>query len=209
LESESGSHDKTAAESLVLDLRPACEIWHPTWCDDPNRGQRCGARRLVPASDEDTPIELASVKLVATGLNKWFGAGAPPLAKTLAGAFNKHVQTTGVWDGAKKGAYVQEGTDIRSLAAVVISRPNLAFFENDYQGRKTFRAYMTDDDARYNLPVVAKNLCELNRSGGAVALNKLLPSSGNLHVRVGLARAWSDQPGKCTVMVNGVYWWNV
>lgn len=86
------------------------------------------------------------------------------------------------------------------------SRPNLEFFENDYKGEKSLRAYITDQDARYSLPVVAKNLRELYRSKGAAAVNKLLPKSGNLHVRVGLARAWPDQPGKCTVMINGVYW---
>jgi len=164
------------------------------------------ASGLYPHRTEDTPIDLASVKLVSAGSNAWFGAGAPPLAKTLAAAFQNRVQMTGVWNGARKGAYVQEGTQIGSLAAVGISGPNLEFFENDYKGKKSLRAYMTDDDARYSLPVVAKNLRELYRSKGASAVNKLLPKIGNLHVRVGLARAWSGQPGKCTVMINGVYW---
>jgi hypothetical protein len=83
---------------------------------------------------------------------------------------------------------------------------NLEFFENDYKGNKSLRAYMTDSHGRYSLPVVAKNLRELYRSAGAREVNKLLPKSGDLHVRVGLARAWSGQPGKCTVMINGVYW---
>ncbi len=161
---------------------------------------------LYPHRTEDTPIDLGSVQLVSAGPTAWFGAGAPPLAKTLATAFQNNVQTTGVWDGAKKGAYVQEGTQVGSLAAVSISRPNLEFLENDYKGDKSLRAYMTDNDAQYSLPVVAKNLRELYRSKGAAAVNKLLPKSGNLHVRVGLARAWSGQPGKCTVMINGVHW---
>ncbi len=116
------------------------------------------------------------------------------------------MQTTGVWNGTRKGAYVQEGTQIGSLAAVSISVPNLEFFENDYKGEKSLRAYMTDSNTRYSLPVVAKYLRESYRSKGAAPLNKLLPKSGNLHVRVGLARAWAGQPGKCTVMINGVYW---
>ena len=119
------------------------------------------------------------------------GAGAPPLAPTLAAAFQNNVQTTGVWDGARKGAYVQEGTQIGSLAAVKISRGNLEFFEDDFKGTKSLRAYMTDKDARFSLPV-AENLRELYRSKGAAAVNNLLPKSGDLHVRVGLARPGRD-----------------
>ena len=161
---------------------------------------------IYPHSTEDAPIDLASVKVVTSGSNKWFGAGTPPLAPTLAAAFQNQVQTTGVWNGARTAAYVQEGTKVGSLAAVKIDRGNLEFFEGDYKGKKSLRAYLTDKDVRYSLPVVAKNLRELYRSKGVAAVNKLLPRNGDLHVRVGLARAWSGQPGKCTVMVNGVYW---
>jgi hypothetical protein len=161
---------------------------------------------LYPHRTEDTPIDSGTVKLVSAGPKTWFGAGAPPLANSLAAAFRNHVQTTGVWNGARKGAYVQEGIQIGSLAAVSITRPNLEFFENDYKGEKSLRAYIADSDARYSLPVVAKNLRELYRSKGVTAVNKLLPKNGDLHMRVGLARAWSGQPGKCAVMINGVYW---
>jgi hypothetical protein len=159
-----------------------------------------------PHRTEDTPIDPGSIKLVSGGPKAWFGASAPPLAPTLAAAFQNNVQTTGVWNGARKGAYVQEGAQIGSLAAVKINCPHLEFFEDNFKGNKSLRAHMTDNDARYSLPVVAKNLRELYRSSGVAAVNKLLPKSGNLHVRVGLARAWSGQPGKCTVMINGVYW---
>jgi hypothetical protein len=161
---------------------------------------------VYPHLTEDTPIDLASVKLVSAGSTPWFGAGAPPLAGTLAAAFQNNIQTTGIWNGARKGAYVQEGTQVGSLAGVKVARARLEFFEDDYNGKKSLRAYMTDDDARYSLPVVAKNLREIYRPNGAAAVNKLLPRSGDLHVRVGVARAWQGQPGRCTVMINGVYW---
>ena len=136
----------------------------------------------------------------------WFGVGAPPVSQSLAGAFQQSVQTTGTWNGARKGAYVQEGTQISSLAAVRIARANLQFFEDNYGGNRSLRAYLTDADTRYSLPVVAKNLREIYRIDGPNAVNQYLPNAGNLHVRVGLARAWPGQPGKCTVMINGVYW---
>src|SRR5882724_1841473 len=85
---------------------------------------------VYPHRTEDTPIDLASVKLVSGGSSTWLGSGAPPLAQTLAAAFQNNVQTTGVWDGARKGAYVQEGANISSLAAVKIARPNIEFFED-------------------------------------------------------------------------------
>jgi hypothetical protein len=159
-----------------------------------------------PHITEDTLIDLDSVKPVSAAMTAWFGPGAPPLDPTLAAAFQSNVQTTGVWNGARKGAYVQDGTQIGSLAGVRIVRPNLEFFEDNYQGKKSLRAYMTDSAARYSFPVVAKDLRELYRSEGTEAVNKLLPKSGDLHVRVGLARAWPEQPGKCTVMINGVHW---
>lgn len=187
----------TEAQLVKYDIQPGATI----------QATATGAQGgLYPHRTEDTPIDLDSVKLVNAGPKAWFGVGAPPVEKTLAAAFEDHLKTTGSWDGAKKGAYVQEGTEIGSLAAVSISRSNLEFFENDYKGEKSLRAYVTDKDARYNLPVVAKNLRELYRSKGVEAVNKLLPKSGNLHVRVGLARAWKQQPDKCTVMINGVYW---
>ncbi len=140
------------------------------------------------------------------GPKPWFGVGAPPTADTLSGAFLDHVRTTGEWDGAKKAAHVHEGTQIGSLAAVKIARDNLEFFEGDYQGKKSLRAYLEDEEERYTLPVVAKGLRETYRANGVDAVNELLPEAGLLHVRVGLARAWAGQPGKCTVMINGVYW---
>ena len=111
-----------------------------------------------------------------------------------------------MWNGARKGAFVQEGAQIASLAAVQIERSNLEFFEDIFNGKRSLRVYMTDADDRYSLPVVAKNLRELYRAKGPEAVNQHLPNAGDLHVRAGLARAWPGQPGKCTVMVNGVYW---
>jgi hypothetical protein len=124
----------------------------------------------------------------------------------LREAFQGAVQTTGKWDGALKGAFVPEGAEVASLGAIQVKPRNLRYFEDDFKGKKTLRAHLTDANAVYNLPVVAKGLRELYRSKGVAALNESLRSSGDLHVRVGLARAWEAQPGKCTVMINGVYW---
>jgi hypothetical protein len=81
----------------------------------------------------------------------------------------------------------------------------LTFFENNYQGTLSLRAYLTDSNFRYSLPVVAKALRDIYRIGGVTSLNGVLIGTGDIHVRVGLARAWSGQPGRCTVMINGMY----
>jgi hypothetical protein len=163
------------------------------------------ASAAYPHRTEDLPIDVGSIGQIDTGWNVWFGVDAPPACPTLALAFENNVQTTGIWDGARKGAYVPEGTRIGSLSAVRVNCAELEFFENDYRGEKSLRAYVTDEDAMYSLPVVAKNLRELYRAKGATSVSKLLPKSGKLHVRVGLARAWAGQPTKCTAMINGVY----
>ena len=161
---------------------------------------------LYPHRTEDTPIDRETIVLVSPGPEPWFGANAPPVVRSLAAAFQQQVLTTGMWNGAKKGAYVQEGTQVSSLAAVRISRGNLQFYEDNFNGKRSLPAYMTDTDGRYSLPVVARSLRELYRANGTMAVNQSLPTVGDLHVRLGLARAWPGQPGKCTVMINGVYW---
>jgi hypothetical protein len=160
---------------------------------------------VYPHRTEDTPIVSATIATVSAGPGQWSGPQSPPAAGTLSGAFQNHLQTTGHWNGALK-AYVAEGTQIGSLAAVSIQSGELEFFEDDYQGNLSLRAFLTDSQTRYNLPVVAKGLRESYRVNGVETLNQALPLGSAMHVRVGLARAWSGQAGRCYVMVNGVYW---
>ena len=159
-----------------------------------------------PHRTEDTainPAAIAAVKAVRPG---WLTAAAPPMALSLDAAFQGHIETTGEWNGALKGAFVAEGAQIGSLAAVRVERDNFEFFEGNFNGTKSLRAYLTDGDGCYSLPVVARNFRESYRAEGVDQLNDSLPAAGDLHVRVGLARAWAGQPGKCTAMINGLYW---
>ena len=96
-------------------------------------------------------------------------------------------------------------TLVGSLSAIRVGAANLAFFENNFQGTLSLPAYLTDSNVCYNLPVVAKDLRDTYRASGIANLNGVFAGVGYLHVRVGLARAWSGQQGKCTVMINGVY----
>lgn len=161
---------------------------------------------LYPHRTEDLVVQSSSIT-AADGLRpEWFGGTAPAAETTVAGAFDDQVHHTSMWGGALKGAHVAEGAQIRSLSAVVIARRGLTFFEDDFKGKKSLRAIVDDGRARHNLSVSSASLRELYRTSGVATLIERLPNRGNLHVRLGLARAWSGQPGKCFVMINGVFW---
>ena len=155
---------------------------------------------------EDTPVDASSIQhLGSPGIN-WFGPSAPPAEDTLDDAFEGAVLTNGVYRGAKKSAYVPENTKVGSLAAVEIDVRHLNFFVNTFNGQSKLRARLEDSADVYDLPVSSHALHQIYHAGGAAAVNAHLPRAGQLHVRVGLARAFAAQPGKCTAMINGVNW---
>lgn len=147
----------------------------------------------------------ASIRLVHAGSIAWLAAGSPPTYAAVNQAFGGHLVHSSVWNGAQQGVHVPENTRVGSLSAVRLTIVSLTLFENDYQGKRSLRAYLDDGYARYNLPVVAKSLREAYRLNGVQAARGLLPAHCNVHVRLGLARAWSGQPGKCSLMINGIY----
>jgi hypothetical protein len=116
------------------------------------------------------------------------------------------LQNTNEWNGVKKGCYVTEGTSTCSLSAVALFANSIDFFEDDYNGKKSLRVHISDSKGKYNLPVSSKALRDLYRKCGVAALNQGLPGHQAVHIRVGLARAWDGQPGRCFIMVNGVQW---
>lgn len=158
-----------------------------------------------PHRTEDTPISVAGIQLVHAGPIAWLMAGAPPTHETVSEAFGGHLAHSRMWNGAQQGVHVPENTEIGSLSAVRLPVDDLDLFEDNYQGKQSLRAYLDDGYACYNLPVVAKNLREAYRLKGVEAAREWLPAQGHVHVRLGLARAWPGQPGRCSLMINGIY----
>ena len=113
--------------------------------------------------------------------------------------------TQKIWNGAQQGVHVAEAIQTGSLGAVRLPAHALDLFEDSYQGKRSLRAYLNDGHACYNLPIVAKNLREVYRSNGIEAVQQVLPVHGDVHIRLGLARAWAELPGKCSLMINGIY----
>lgn len=160
---------------------------------------------LFPHRTEDTPIIAANIRLIHAGPIVWLGNGAPPTHETVQQAFGGHLSYSRIWNGAKQGVHVTENTQIGSLSAVRLPAHALDLFEDNFKGKLSVRAYLDDGQARYNLPIVAKNLREVYRSNGISAVQQLLQEDGEVHVRLGLARAWAGQLGKCSLMINGIY----
>ncbi|RYD58833.1 MAG: hypothetical protein EOP60_02955 [Sphingomonadales bacterium] len=160
------------------------------------------ANGQYPHRTEDTPINPALIQVVNAGPPNWLGHGSPSRAGTVPEAFNGNVVGNGQWNGRVTGAHVPVDTHSRSLWGLEIDRVSLSFVEDFGK----LKAVVNDGENAYIISVSAQNLKAAYRAGGAGAANSALPNGGRLHVRLGLARAWSGQPDKCYVMVNGVYW---
>lgn len=160
------------------------------------------ANGAFPHRTEDTPINSDTIQLVNSGPPNWLGAGSPHRTMTVDAAFGGNVVANSVWNGRIQGAHVPVGTQGRSLWGLEIDSNAITFIE-DFNKLK---AVVNDGHNAYVLSVSARTLKEQYRNGGADAANALLPNGARLHVRLGLARAWSSHPDKCYVMVNGVYW---
>lgn len=158
-----------------------------------------------PHRIEDTPVSITSIQLIHPGPIAWFAANSPPTHSSVDQAFGGHLLYSRLWNGAQQGVHVLENTQIGSLNAVRVPVSGLTLFEDNYQGKRSLRAYLSDGHACYNLPVVAKSLREAYRLHGVPAAQGLLPNQGQVHVRLGLARAWAGQRGKCSLMINGAY----
>jgi hypothetical protein len=154
-----------------------------------------------PHRTEDTLIDPNTISCTNNGPIAWFGRDAPPTAATLNEAFEGNLRNNACRDHCLRGVYVPAGTQTRSLYAVGVARHNLIFFEEN-----KLRVQLYDGSQCYDLAVTGRALKELYRARGIDGVSASLPDTGPLHVRVGLARAWDDEPNKCYVMINGIYW---
>lgn len=155
-----------------------------------------------PHLTEDTVIDLGGSASVPAQAMPWFGIGAPATSATMQDAFQGQLQANKQFRGVNQGNYVARGSPSRSLWAVSIPRANITF-STEFEKLK---AVIVDGSGSYQLPVSSKALKEAWRAGGILAIQRSLPNAGQLHVRVGLARAFNLAPDRCYAMVNGVDW---
>jgi len=157
---------------------------------------------VYPHLTEDTPIGLVNITPVQAGPASWCGPGAPPVATSVEDAFQGGVEFNSLWNGVRQGVYVPVGTQARSLWAVSVPRMNLMFLEEFDK----LKVSLNDGTATYKLAVSSKTIKEAWRAGGLASVALALPALGQVHVRLGLARAFGNPADKCYMMVNGVQW---
>jgi len=160
------------------------------------------ANGTYPHRTEDFPVDPAKTKLLSPGPGIWFGPKAPSTSKSLAQAFEGNVERNSVWKGCMQGVHVPAGLKTRSLWGLACSRSELAFIEDFGK----LKCELNDGMATYKLPISSHVLKDAWRKGGLGAVVQALPGKGLLHVRVGLARAFEQQPDKCYIMINGIHW---
>jgi hypothetical protein len=159
-------------------------------------GQATGT---LPHLTEDTPVDSSSIKAVQSAPN-WVGSGAPKASASLGEGFGGNLRWNSTFRNVHQGVYVAASTNCDSLAAVNIGSTNLSFVESFDK----LKAVLNDGTATYQLPVSSHVFKEAWRQSGVSGATSALPKRTVLHVRVGLARAFEDQPNKCYLMVNGV-----
>ncbi len=157
---------------------------------------------MYPHSTEDTPINTATIQHIAPAQARWFGVGAPPVGGSVQLAFGGHVAHNSVWNGALQGVFVPVGTQVGSLAAISLDRGQIDFV--DEFGK--LKALVNDGQFTYKLAVSSLALKSAWGQGGIPAVIHALPNAGQVHVRLGLARAFDMPAHKCYMMVNGVNW---
>ena len=75
-------------------------------------------------------------------------------------------------------------------------------FVEEFEKLKTI---VDDGENEYKIAVSSAELKRVWRTGGLAAVNQFVPNQ-NLHVRIGLARAFGNPPTYCYAMLNGIQW---
>ena len=154
---------------------------------------------IFPHRTEDTPIDVNSIAVSNGVFSDWLGASAPEVAVNLNTGFGGHLEWNSEWNGVRQGVHTRPRVQCNSLVGVRIPKASLSFAENFGK----LKAVLDDGSSRYQFTVSNRMLKEAWRAGGLEAVNNVLPTRSEFHVRVGLARPFQDPP-KCFAMLNGV-----
>ncbi len=154
-----------------------------------------------PHKTEDTSVHAFKIKSLPSPPQNWLSRTAPPTTATVDAAFQGHIHISRTYR-ERATAFVPHGCQTRSLWGLKIDAQYLRFYEDDGK----LKAQLQDAERIYGLPVTCLALRDIWRNHGIDAINAHIPQQASLHVRLGLARAWSDHPNECFVMINGVFW---
>jgi hypothetical protein len=119
------------------------------------------------------------------------------VSQSLAGAFGGGLERK-----ANGKAYVKPGFKGPSLGAIEVKSDAIHLHEHtDWNGRTKLRAWVNDGAQNYDLSVPAESIGNRWREVGIEKLKEEVVACDLIHVRVGLARAFPDNP--CYAQANG------
>lgn len=119
-------------------------------------------------------------------------------------------------ESSARGAWIQQGTGIRSLGTIHLRRVIDVEFEISPRGKASYRLEFEDEAGDiYHLPVtdlafrmhLDAMVVQDGLSDGtaAAAVCQRLTQADDVFLRLGLARNWERYPDRCYLQVNGIY----
>lgn len=112
------------------------------------------------------------------------------------------------------GHYIKEGEGARSLGTIRPKQVKGVWYEQSADGKWKYRLSFVDDrSSEYRLTITDltwRYFCDWHRDHGKAAvvvsrdLAKIL-RSGDVYLRIGLARGWEKFPDRCYLQITGVY----
>jgi hypothetical protein len=155
--------------------------------------------RNYPHKTEDFWIDENSLRVLRTYEN------SSELARDLHHSISPTIQD--IFSGnVKRKLYVPAKTKCRSLGAIEIVSDNIKFYKDE---NSKLRVWIKDNDGtEYNIKVSSKLIRDLwmAKDWDTNVLNAiLLKPNKKVHVRIGLARAFSLKDNHCYLMCNGLF----
>lgn len=157
-----------------------------------------------PHLTEDVEINASNIKLEKDRFTDWLGDDGPEGFSDLNAAFSGNIKYNKEFKGCKQGVYVPINTQCKSLIGMNIPTRSLEFFPNNFDVKK-LKVRLKDESSHYEMSVSSHRLKSIYRQGGIEAINSITAGADYVHVRIGLARAWEDNPEKCFAMLNEVH----
>jgi hypothetical protein len=124
---------------------------------------------------------------------------ANTISPSIAVLFGGHLQTP------TAAGFVSEGTQRPSLGAIEVDAIGMLIYDDTDWGKKRLRCSIPGAGRTLHPSITSLTLRKLYRQGGTAAAEASLVPATRLHLRIGLARAFPAQPGKCYLQVNGIY----
>jgi hypothetical protein len=156
---------------------------------------------VFPHASEDTRIDEKTMQMLPRP-NHWRTTILQSESPNIDAIFDQGLNA-GIPGQTRKSPYVPPNTHCASLGAVRANAADFEFYVNDFDPNKPkLRCRFTKAGSRFDLPVSSYRLRLRWREIGVDRMNERQGDFGQVHVRVGVARPFSNG---CYLMLNGLY----